>query len=406
MPVKTLKYSFALFILFAAFISGCSHFPQNSAPAAGKLVSSTLIAEYPVETINSTINQAFAPYGDVSDLINTSAPIKAYSIQYYTTNIDGKLIIVSGLVAFPSAANGTYPVVQYQHGTQFNNQDVPSNPTRNAEALMAMVMFAAHGYIVSAPDYIGQGVSTVKHPYLYASAMATTCADMLKAVKEFCDQNNLKTSSKLFIYGHSQGGHATMSLQRYIEQTPNAQPFTLTASGPIAGPYDITYCWNFWIQNNPPGASPIAVHSILAYKNIYGFEDTLSQLFISPYDSQVLSIDDGTHNGDEMASMLPATLQGLLQTNFLSQVADQTHPFYMEMFSNNTYINFIPKTPTRLYHGADDELVPYSLSEYVYNYMIEHGATAVQLIDVGNFGHVQSLAPAMLLEKTWFDSLK
>ena len=72
-----------------------------------------------------------------------------------------------------------------------------------------MAVFAGHGYITSLPDYIGQGKSKVKHPYLHIESEATSGADMLKAVKELCGEFAVRNNSKLFIIGLSQGGQRT-----------------------------------------------------------------------------------------------------------------------------------------------------------------------------------------------------
>ncbi len=403
----------ALFIVLISifFFVGCSSSSDDSGSNtdiyAGKLVSSTLTATFTAEEANALIEEYYAPTGiDVSDLLNSSTDVNAYSIEYYTTDVDGQLIIVSGLVSIPSPADGIYPVVQYHHGTQFNNSDVPSNLDRSDEAAINSALFAAHGYVTSMPDYIGQGKSKVNHPYLYSPSEAQCGSDMLKAVKELCSNLEVSVSGKLFITGLSEGGHATMALQSYLETSNSEQAFTLTGSAPIAGPYDLPTCWNFWNEESPIGCSPLAAHLILAYRDIYGFTDSLSEIFIPPYDSTITGINNGTYNGHEMYEMLPKTLAEFLQAEFITSVNSQTHPIYKEMTENNTY-NFAPITPTRLYHAQSDELAPYSVSEIAYNQMISLGADDVQLINLGTgLDHVGSIFPGTLLAKKWFDTLK
>ena len=226
---------------------------------------------------------------------------------------------------------------------------------------------------------------------------------MLKAVKELCGELAVRNNSKLFILGLSQGGQVTMAVQKYLETANSDQPFNLTASTPIAGIYDVPKEWDF-LFTNPPGCSPLAAHLILAYRYIYGFMDTLSELFLPPYDSQILSIDDGTHNGEEMYEMLPKTMEGLLQPNFINEVNAKTHPFYDAM-EDNIIDNFAPITPTRLYHGKDDELVPYSYSIASCNKMKALGAVDIEVVDVGSgYSHVGSFVPSIIRAKFWFDT--
>jgi len=374
---------------------------------AGKLVSSTLIKSFTAQEANTVLEQYYAPMGyDVTDLLNSSTDANAYDIEYYTTNIDGQLIVVSGLVAIPSPANETYSVVQYHHGTQFNNADVPSNPGRSDEATVNIALFGAHGYVASLPDYIGQGKSKVKHPYLVNQSEAVCNADMLKAVKELCSKLSVSVTGKVFITGLSEGGHTTLAVQEYLETSSSEEAFTLTASAPIGGPYDPQTLWDLYITASPKGSAPITAHWILAYKYVYQFDDTLDDIFLPPYNTTIEEIDDGNHNGHEMYEMLPKAVAELLRGEFIAAVDAQIHPFYDEMILNIPY-NFAPTTPTRLYHAKSDEIAPYSGAEIAYNKMISLGADDVELIDLGsNLTHEQSIFPGTLLAMRWFDTLK
>ncbi|MBF0496935.1 MAG: hypothetical protein HQK58_10250 [Deltaproteobacteria bacterium] len=396
-----------LCFLLIILISGCSSSDGDPSAYPGKLARFELLKEYSAQQVAEVIKVGFSETGeDLSDLINTSTAVKAYIIEYYIINIDGGMIVASGLVAVPNPATAEYPAVSYLHGTMFNNQDVPSNPDRphSQEALPTVALFAGHGYVAVLPDYIGQGRGTkVPHPYLHADSMATSTADMLTAARELCTQLSIKMNSRLFICGLSEGGHATLALQRYLETSTAPQPFHLTASAPFAGPYSLPKAWEFW-QTNPPGVSPLAVHLILSYKAIYGFKDSLSEIFKPPYDTTNEKIDDGTHDGEEMYDMLPKKLQELLQEAFLGRVNAKTHPFYDEMEENSVY-DFAPKTPTRLHHAINDELLPYSMSIFTRDHMISLGAKNVEVVIVGpQWSHVSSFLPCMLSAKRYFDT--
>jgi pimeloyl-ACP methyl ester carboxylesterase len=404
--MRSILFLFSLFL----FISGCSSETSSdgdlSEPYAGKLIRSTLVGEYTSAQSNTIIVDAFESTGaDLTELLRTSTDTKAYSIEYYTPDVDGELVIASGLVAFPADPSGIYPVIQYHHGTQFNNADVPSNVQLCHEAPPIIALFAAHGYIASMPDYLGQGKSAVSHPYLYASAYASADSDMLKAVNELCVQLKVKRSGKLFICGLSEGGYATLALQRFLEMTETDQPFELAASAPVAGPYNIPFMWNYLQANNPPGSSPLLAHLVMSYRKIYGITDTLAEIFVSPYDVNILTIDDGTHNGEEMYLMLPKTAQEMFVTSFLNKVNDGIHPIYKD-FEENNVDNFVPESPTRLLHSTGDELLPYTLSIETCDKMKALGAPNIELVNLGNYQHVPSFGPSMIYSKQWFDTLK
>jgi len=393
-------------ILIAASITNAQTPLSKTGSVQGKLVKAILSESYTSEQTSAIIRDNFTWPGheeEIDELVKTATAVDAYVITYYTLNVKGKKTIASGLVGVPSPSSGTYPVVQYHHGTQFNNQDVPSNISRSPEASLSLAIFTAHGYITSLPDFLGQGRGRPPHPYLQTGPMATATADMLKAVDELCSQLKVNTNSQLFICGLSEGGHATLSLQRRIEMDSTAQPFQLTASGPIAGPYDVNALWDFLAQINPDGSSPLVLHTYMSYKKTYGFKDRTRDIFIFPIGRQVKKIDNGTLNGKEMHAALPKTVQGLMKEQFLANVASGSHPMYQAMEGNNAY-NFLPKTPIRLYHSSGDKLVPYIQSELTCARMKLLGTADVEVVNVGNYDHEASLIPALLMAKKWFDS--
>jgi hypothetical protein len=371
----------------------------------GALLGVRLVANYTAAQTSSTIKKYYSGTGqDVNDLIKSATAVKAYAITYSTLDAAGRATIASGLVGFPSPASGVYPLVQYHHGTQFDNRDVPSNLTRSAEAALSLSLFAAHGFVTSLPDYLGQGFGTPPHPYLHARSMATASTDMLKAVAQLCAKLKIRTYSRLFITGLSEGGHATLALQRLIEADRTVQPFRLIASAPIAGPYNLRETWKYLSMTNPVGSSPLILHLYLSYRRLYQWNEPLNHIFIPPYDTRVMWIDNGTRNGHEMYGLLPKTSQAMMQPTFLAAVASGKHPIDEALEGNNTY-NFPPMKPTRLYHAQDDELVPFTMSEMACSHMKLLGGNDVSVVNLGpGIGHEDSFVPATLKAFRWFNT--
>ena len=78
--------------------------------------------------------------------------------------------------------------------------------------------------------------------------------------------------------------------------------------------------------------------------------------------------------------MLPETMEDLLQPNFIDEVNAKTYPFY-EAMKDNIIDNFEAITPTRLYTGKNDELVPYSYSVDSCNKMKALGAVDIEVVN-------------------------
>jgi hypothetical protein len=110
----------------------------------------------------------------------------------------------------------------------------------NDEGSLVAAMFAAHGYIVVAPNYLGYDKSGLAyHPYLNAESQSIDMVDGLRAAKtHLAAASAVKPSSQLFITGYSQGGHVAMAVHKVIERDYKSE-FTVTASAPMSGPHNM-----------------------------------------------------------------------------------------------------------------------------------------------------------------------
>jgi len=135
--------------------------------AAGDLVSWSWAITLDTTSLNAAIIAAgMIGFTAVSD-------VSCYKLTYKTPDASGALINASGLVCLPATRSGGRPVLSYQHGTIFQDSDAPSSFSTSSEGLLGAV-FAAIGYIVVMPDYIGYGDSTaLMHLFLHAATLAT-----------------------------------------------------------------------------------------------------------------------------------------------------------------------------------------------------------------------------------------
>jgi hypothetical protein len=74
----------------------------------------------------------------------------------------------SGLLVLPVVPDTTnLPIVVYAHGTTDGPADVPSKLHGGYEVAMA---YAAKGFAVAAPDFLGLGDARGFHPYVHAAS--------------------------------------------------------------------------------------------------------------------------------------------------------------------------------------------------------------------------------------------
>lgn len=132
-----------------------------------------------------------------------------HRILYSTTHADGTMALASAVVAIPDAAGTDRPVLAWQHGTTGVAQQCgPSTrPDALTEAAIPGISRAIErGWIVVATDYPGQGTPG-RYPYLVGEGEGRATLDAVRAVQRLDDA---RASGRTLLWGHSQGGHATL----------------------------------------------------------------------------------------------------------------------------------------------------------------------------------------------------
>lgn len=247
--------TFALRIVLlatTAVLSACGSESTNStvdtSSARGTLVEDPpfRIASVDAATLGSELGASAAG----AQLLQVTGPpacgVDFHQMHYWTVNASPSgdvAVSASAALMIPTGAapacSGPRPVLLYAHGTQTdklaNLADI-TNPANTEGALIA-AMFAAQGYIVVAPNYVGYDTSSgTFHPYLNADAQSKDMIDSLTAARKALGKvlsNSTSDNGKLFITGYSQGGFVAMATHRALQ----AAGRPVTASAPMSGPY-------------------------------------------------------------------------------------------------------------------------------------------------------------------------
>jgi dienelactone hydrolase len=170
--------------------------------------------------------------------------IDVYHLQYHTVDPAAQLTPASGALMVPSGSascQGPRPVVLYAHGTSadrnYNFADLTGSD--GGEALVVAIEFAAQGYIVVAPNYVGYDTSALGyHPYLNADQQSKDMIDALTAARAALPSLAAASSDggKLFVSGYSEGGYVAMATHRAMQ----VAGMTVTAAAPMSGPYALS----------------------------------------------------------------------------------------------------------------------------------------------------------------------
>ncbi|QNF33018.1 prolyl oligopeptidase family serine peptidase [Adhaeribacter swui] len=343
---------------------------------------------------------ATSGYGQFAQLIKYD--VAFYRFTYKTTYRDN-LINVSGLLAIPQNTPTPPALLSAQHGTMFKDTDAPSN---FPASFTGFELFAAAGYVTLIPDFIGYGISKeIFHPYYDQKLSALSVVDMLKAAKYYLKNQNIATNNNLFLVGYSEGGYVTMAAQKEIETNPD-HDLTITAAAAGAGGYDLTGMLS-GIASTTTYANPAFLAFIIqAYNTTYDWKRPLTDFFQEPYAANIPALLDGTKDIDAINQGLTTSPAALFNPTFYTNLANPAGETVLKKaLTDNSFLDWVPKSPTRLYHGTADESVFYQTSESTFNRFKNAGATNVEFIPIPGGMHRTSIAPMMADALPWIESL-
>jgi len=154
------------------------------------------------------------PAGDPGMVLRTetfepSVPdTKGWKVLHLTTDPDDVSIAVSTIIVAPAdaAPGDDRPVVAWAHPTTgVAERCAPSLTGDGTGHIQGLADMVANGWIVAATDYPGLGTPG-PHPYLVGQSEARSVVDSVRAARDL----DIGAGSQFAVWGHSQGGQASM----------------------------------------------------------------------------------------------------------------------------------------------------------------------------------------------------
>ena len=250
--------------------------PDPPDPQRGDLIGeATLVASYSPDEL-----LALAGAGDLTELLleevlTPNCTIDVYHYEYQTVDPAGEITPASAALMVPNdsatTCQGERPLVLYAHGTNTDEAFNVADLGNNSEGLFIAAVFAAEGYVVVAPNYVGYDTSTLGyHPYLNGDQQSKDMIDALAAARSSlpaADSPDTTDDGRLFVTGYSQGGYVAMATHRALQDAGEV----VTASAPMSGPYALTAFSDAIFQGRVTGGSPVNLTLLLtSYQNAYG----------------------------------------------------------------------------------------------------------------------------------------
>lgn len=336
-------------------------------------------------------------------------------LQYrmvYTPYADANLDIASDLVIpsnFKFSANVYIPVVDgdtevsiasLQHFTSYTNQEVVDSLAFRS---LLGYLESAQGVMVVVPDYIGFGSSVdLVHPFVIRDAYGLDGASAILSAMELCERFEgdelLSCSNKVGLGGYSEGGYATLAIQRYIEQNENLG-INLLASAPGGGPYvlaDIAFALLNEENYSVPSNVEMAL-TLLGYVTFFEeLEFTLETTFVDAQQDLItrVLVTDKTLSRNDFQTMLPTQRNNILRSNFVSAVLPSSALDVRTFIENsplgalvglNDFLEQVeewqPTTRTRFFHCEFDDIVNITTVQRLVDAYIAEGVDS-DLVDL------------------------
>jgi len=336
--------------------------------------------------------------------------VNVYKVVYKTT-YRGTEIQASGACVIPETNGVAVPVASYQHGTISYEKKAPSNFTNVFDANMAEMLLpealSSCGFICSVPDYIGFGASgDILHPYHHQESTANACVDMLRAVKELCQELQVNFQEKYFLFGYSEGGYATLATLKKLQASYSSQ-FPITACAAGSGAYDLSNSITWYMQQPTLSGPSFLCYFLAAYRDVYGWSRSMCEFFKSPYCDRIeAGLFNGTYSEDYIAGQLTSQTQDLFNSAFLANfLGSGEQAVKNALAENSVFLGWFPTCATRLYQGTADKIVPPFNAVNAINAFIAAGATAVSHYPLAGLTHESAIAPYVKDVIQWFTSL-
>lgn len=404
-----LPFYYLLLVFSTVFVlNSCdSKDPDPVKPANEYLISadvvSTITGEQAVTNFTK-LSPESAPV--ISLLIRSDVEVRKV---IYKTTFQNQKIMASGLVCLPKTA-GNYPILSFQNGTNTLHSMAPTEAADD-DLYSIIESIASMNFIVVIPDYIGFGASSqFPHPYLDAKSTTQSILDLIRATKELGAEDLVvsKPSNDLFIFGYSQGGWSTLELQKEIE-TNYATEFNLKASSCGAGPYSVEYL-NSSILSLPEYPTPYFLAYVLnSYKAIGSITNPLTDFFNEPYASKIPGLFDGNHTGGSINTELTSDLTELFTEEYRTTYdTNAKYSGLKSVLKANSIVAWNISTPTKLFHGELDEVIPFSMSQKMFADFKTKGVpdSKIELIKIPEADHTSGVYAAGLQTILWFIGLK
>jgi hypothetical protein len=389
----------AIALLGSASVSHADH------GARGTLLRSVLLGHLEPDEITTRIGHLGI------DTTAVRIAVDLYRLEYRTIDPVQRPTTASGLVAVPADHARASIAVSFTHGTELSRDGAPSSwtPTGDDFVVAPVLAYASAGFVVSAPDYLGMGTGPGSHPYMDVPSETTASLDMLRAARQFTEQQQRRLGRRVLITGFSQGAFPALGLSHEIGR--GADPwFRVAAVAPISAPYH----WSQWVKDtithnndvDPKVATVYLAYLSVAWNRIHQLYAAPSDWYQTLYADGVDQMMDGSHSPLEILQFLPGRPEDLFTTTPAIAAFSRPSGRLAAAFDVVDHTcDFTAVAPVRMFAASGDPDVAIDFSRQCRAQLAARGSR-VELVDVGDTDHLGSNMAATGQILAWFTALR
>ncbi|CAN5849744.1 lipase family protein [soil metagenome] len=322
--------------------------------------------------------------------LDTPEGVRGWRVLYHSRAVDGRDIVVSGLVFAPAApaSSGSRPVVAWGHGSVGLGDSCA--PSRSPEDLVSQSVASellARGYVIAATDYEGLGTPG-PHPWLVGESEGRGVLDSVRAARQIPETS---AGNRWIGLGASQGGGAVLfagelasdyagelELMGVVAAAPAAELdlLSLLPEGNVSGVAGFIVMGAFGFHSAYPD---LALDDIL-YPDIIAERDQVERLCQNEIDNRFRRT-----RLDLLLKDSPAVAGG-----------------WAEAIAENTPGRRPTPAPVLLVHGDADRVVPVEVSRLLFDRLCRRGVDAQLKIYRGT-DHFEVISASSADVLDWID---
>jgi len=340
----------------------------------------------------------------------------------YTTQDKGRQVQATGGLALPwndGDPPEAFPRVLFLHGTSgFTSACAPSRQADDAG--LALLLLAAHGWVVVLPDYIGLDAEAdpdqppeVPHAYLGMEQVAVGSLDMLRAADALLasDLSDLaRPSDQVVLWGGSQGGHAVFACDRLAPYY--APEFDIQAALALVPATDLTGLAEYGLTSTNPatfGMAALGASLHRWYESAAPLDELLTDEAPAYLASDLLATMDSSCSPGDLVGDLDDVSQ--VFTPEVIQAAgdgtlDELEPWGCYLRENSfatARARLRSHTPTLFVLGEADDLVDAATERADFDRLCEMGYR-LEYLECAGAGHTDAVAWSLPEQIAWLEA--